>query len=86
MLHWRGRTGCSAQSGVRCGSSPLHLPNRLVPVLSNTGQDGAVLAALIALVAGPRATFRFAGQVLLGLLFVLLLVALVLVGQALVGR
>lgn len=45
-----------------------------------------MLAALIALVAGPRATFRFVGQVLLGLLIVLLLVALVLVGLAVVGK
>lgn len=45
-----------------------------------------MLAGLIALFAGPRATFRFLGQLMLGLLVVLLILALVLVGLALLGQ
>jgi hypothetical protein len=44
-----------------------------------------MLAALAALVAGPRRTLSFLGQLVIALTIVLLLLALVIVGLALFG-
>lgn len=64
-----------------------HLPNRRLPRQHlDSSHHGFMLAGLIALFDEPRATFRFVGQLIPGLLFVLLVVSFVLVGFALLGR